>query len=68
VATHRDSRPLVSPTLAQKILPPADAAKADVHGDRANHWAHDVPMMRPVVEDLGGLIAHGNGVGTGVFS
>ncbi|KAM0884395.1 hypothetical protein ACQ4PT_030998 [Festuca glaucescens] len=59
VAILKDSRPLFSSPLAQKIRPADEAATAAVHGDSANHWAHDEPMMGPVLDDQGGLSAHG---------
>ncbi|KAM0841956.1 hypothetical protein ACQ4PT_058679 [Festuca glaucescens] len=66
VAMQTESRTLVSSTLPQKILPTADTANPAVRGVQANHRAYDEPMMRYVVENLGGLGVHGNGMAFGV--
>ncbi|KAM0926463.1 hypothetical protein ACQ4PT_003529 [Festuca glaucescens] len=59
VAMQKDSRPLLVSSQAQKIRPAHEAATAAVHGDSANHWAPDEPMMGPGLDDQGGLSAHG---------
>ncbi|KAM0918614.1 hypothetical protein ACQ4PT_008736 [Festuca glaucescens] len=65
VAMQKDSRPLLVSSQAQKIRPAHEAATAAVHGDSANHWAPDEPMMGPGLDDQGGLSAHGNAEGNG---
>jgi hypothetical protein len=66
-ATPAAGTPASLSSATQKIQPAADAATTTEHGDRSNHWPLDEPMMRLVLENLGGSSVHGIDVGNGVF-
>ncbi|KAM0865553.1 hypothetical protein ACQ4PT_043194 [Festuca glaucescens] len=68
VAVEKVPRPPSTTPLAQKIRAADAAAPAAVTEGSANHWAHDEPMMGPVLAGLVGSSVHNNAEGKGVFT
>ncbi|KAM0851911.1 hypothetical protein ACQ4PT_052118 [Festuca glaucescens] len=67
VAVEKVPRPPSTTPLAQKIRAADAAAPAAVTEGSANHWAHDEPMMGPVLAGLVGSSVHNNAEGKGPF-